>query len=119
MRGKLSMPHLRIPLRVVYYRDDGAWVAHCLEFNLMGDGQTQTAALKELDAAISLQVEATLESGNWSNLFNPAPGKFLEMFAAGKDVAHGELHIQGDELEISELSAREYLGNEVNDLACI
>jgi predicted RNase H-like HicB family nuclease len=113
------MPQMRIPLRVVFYKDDGAWVAHCLEFNLMGDGATQASALQRLDEAITQQVDATLESGNWSNLFNPAPGMFLKMFAAGKDVAHGELHVNGDSLDISGMTTREYLGDAVDDLACV
>jgi predicted RNase H-like HicB family nuclease len=113
------MSDMRIPLRVVLYRDDGVWVAHCLEFDLMGDGATQQEAISNLGDAISLQVESTLESGNWSNLFRPAPGRFLKMFAAGKDVALGELHIEADPLTISDLDAREYSGETSDDLVCV
>src|SRR4051812_41870338 len=103
------MKHLRIPLRVVFYREDEVWVAHCLEFDLLGDGATQSEALAQLDEAISLQVEATVESGNFDNLFRPAPGKYLKMFASGDDVAVGGLHLQVDSVEISETRTREYV----------
>ena len=36
---------LRVPVRVVFYREDGEWVAHCLEFDLIGDGTTKQEAL--------------------------------------------------------------------------
>jgi predicted RNase H-like HicB family nuclease len=101
-------------LRVVFYRDDGVWVAHCLEFDLMGDGASQAEALRSLEEAMTLQIEESLASGNRANLFKPAPGRFFEMFAAGTDVAHGEVHIQSDSLTIDELNAREYSG----DLVC-
>jgi predicted RNase H-like HicB family nuclease len=108
------MPHLRIPLRVVFYRDEGVWVAHCLEFDLMGDGATQAEALRNLEEAMTLQIEASLKSGNRANLFKPAAGRFFEMFAAGTDVAHGEVHIESEAVTIDDLSAREYSG----DLVC-
>jgi predicted RNase H-like HicB family nuclease len=82
---------LRLPLRIVFYKEDGAWVAHCLEFDLLGDGSTQEHALGQLLEAISLQIEATLEHNNPANLFCPADGKFFEMFAAGKNIAIEEL----------------------------
>ena len=33
--------NLRVPLRVVFYREDEVWIAHCLEFDLAGDGMTR------------------------------------------------------------------------------
>ncbi len=45
---------LRTSLRVVFYKDDGEWVAHCLEFDLCGDGKTKEQALKSLSQAIQV-----------------------------------------------------------------
>ena len=63
-------PHqtLRIPLRIVLYRDGEAWTAHCLEFDLMGDGPTTNEALSNLASAIVLQAKASLEHNNPANL---------------------------------------------------
>lgn len=75
------MKPFHIPLRVVFYREDEAWIAHCLEFDLVGDGDTREAALQSLAEAIGLQLEASVEHDNPRNLFRPAPGEFFQMFA--------------------------------------
>jgi hypothetical protein len=77
---------LNLPIRIVCYVDDGVWVAHCLEFDLMGDGPTQPAALADLIAAIELQMQATVDYDNPANLFRPADGTLFARFAAGHDV---------------------------------
>ena len=102
------MKHLHVPLRVVFYKDGGGWVAHCLEFDLMGDGPTRKEALDRMIEAIGIQVEATLEHDNPANLFKPANGRFFAMFAAGKDVAVGEFHLKFDSVVIDEAETREY-----------
>jgi hypothetical protein len=83
----------RVPLRVVFYRESGSWIAHCLEFDLVGDGQTKADALGCLSDAVVLQVEASLAHNNMANLFTPADGKYLEMYAAGHDISAGMLEI--------------------------
>ena len=83
----------RVPLRIVFYRESGSWIAHCLEFDLIGDGQSKVEALDRLSEAVSLQVEASMEHENYANLFTPAEGKFFEMYAAGHDVISGTLEI--------------------------
>lgn len=109
------MKSLRIPIRVVFYRDDGDWVAHCLELGLIGDGPTRQESLEQLVAAIRLQVEASLEQDNPRNLFSPADGEYFEMFAAGRDVAEGELSVQFepmDDVRIERVEVREYADSE-------
>lgn len=79
------MQRLRVPIRIVFYQEEGAWIAHCLEFDLVGDGATRESALGRLSQAIQIQLEATLDYGNPANLFHPADGKFFQMFAAVND----------------------------------
>ncbi len=102
------MRNLHMPIRVVLYRDDGAWVAHCLEFDLMGDGETKTQALANLSDAISAQVQASLELDNPDNLFHPADGRLFAMFAAGRSVAEGDLRLKLGSITIDETATREY-----------
>ena len=85
------MRPLRIPLRIVFYKESGRWIAHCLEFDLVGDGRTRDAALRLLSKAITAQILAFRKYNNLRNLFTPADGKYFEMFAAGKDVTTGEI----------------------------
>lgn len=103
-----SMQELRIPLRVIFYREDGAWIAHSLEFDLVGDGDTPGAALSNLSEAIQLQVRAAIDCNNMKNLFKPADGKFFAMFAAGKKIVAGEIHLKLDSVSIDDTETREY-----------
>jgi len=77
----------RLPLRVVFYREADSWIAHCLKFDLLGDGSTKEAAMETLCEAIAIQFEASAEWDNPTNLFTPADGKYFKMFAEGDDVA--------------------------------
>jgi predicted RNase H-like HicB family nuclease len=106
------MPELlRIPLRVVFYREGGEWVAHCLEFDLLGAGSTKESAIEQLGEAVSLQIAASVEHNNPANLFSPADGRFHRMFAAGRDVAVGEFVLPGihaGNVQIERAEFREY-----------
>ncbi len=102
---------LRVPLRIVFYQEDGRAIAHCLEFDLIGDGATNAEALERLSQAISLQIEASLECDNPTNLFSPADGKFFRMFAEGRDMVQGELQIAAApraQVLIEDIEYREY-----------
>jgi hypothetical protein len=105
----------RVPLRIVFYREGKAWIAHCLEFDLSGDGNTKAKALQCLGNAILIQVEATLKNNNPANLFSPADGKYFEMFAAGADIADGlievglgDLRFESENIKIETVEAREF-----------
>jgi len=104
------MKKFSIPIRVVFYREEGHWIAHCLEFDLLGDGQDKEEALKELSEAITLQVQACIEHNSPDNLFSPAEGKYFQMFAAGKaSAAVGKLELETEIVDIERLDVREYI----------
>jgi predicted RNase H-like HicB family nuclease len=106
---------MRIPLRVLFYREDGDWVAHCLEFDLIGHGQTQREALDLLSRAIEIQAEQSLKFNNPANLFRPAESQYFLMFFAGKDVAVGklEIHIEDESIQIEDAQTREYCDDDL------
>lgn len=111
------MATLRIPVRVVFYQEDNFWVAHCLEFDLVGHGTTHEQALEMLTGAIDTQVEASQDFENSANLFSPADGKYFRMFAAGSDAAHGEVHLQSSKVVIDDTCSREYREDKSNEVA--
>jgi predicted RNase H-like HicB family nuclease len=113
------MKPIRISLRIVFYREDEFWVAHCLEFDLMGHGATKKEALSLLTEAIEAQALESLSDNNLGNLFTPADGKFLAMWATGKDVVEGQLEIkiEATPLHIDESELREYSGDN-SDFEC-
>ncbi len=88
----------RIPLQIVLYKEDGDWIAHCLNFDIAGDGATIEESLKRLEIAVGIQVEEAFKHGNLDNLFSPAESKFWRMFAEGRDVVHGELQLSTEAL---------------------
>jgi hypothetical protein len=100
---------LRIQLRAVFYKEGDHWVAHCLEFDLLGHGETKKAALTMLSQAIVIQIKVSVKYNNPKNLFSPADGKYFAMFAAGKDVAMGKLELMPiDSVTIEDVETREY-----------
>jgi len=105
------MTPLRIPLRAVFYKEEGNWVAHCLEFDLLGHGSTKKEALESLSEAIFIQLSFSVEHDNLDNLFSPADGKYLRMFAAGKDTSiQGQLKFEVaiDSVTLEGIKTREY-----------
>lgn len=92
------MTKLTLPIRAVLYREGGVWIAHCLEFNIVGDGTTKSDAIASMAHFIRLQVDATVEGSNAANLFRPAKGRYFEMFAKGKDVSKLEMSFDAEEL---------------------
>ncbi len=104
------MKSFRIPLKAVLYKENEIWLAHCLEFDLIGDGQTPTHALKNLSKAIAVQVKASIKHKCLQNLFVPADAKYWAMFAVGKKVALGELELKKriSSVTIEEVDARQY-----------
>lgn len=45
---------ISLRLRAVLYREDGLWVAHALEMDLIGTGATESAALPDLASFIRM-----------------------------------------------------------------
>ena len=93
MRADAVNP-LRIPLQVVFYQEDGDWVAHCLQFDLVGVAKTKAKAMSLLFEAVDTQISESIATGNLQNLFTPADGEYFRMFAAGEDVAEAELRVE-------------------------
>jgi len=94
---------VQMPLRVVFYYHEDQWVAHCLEFDLVGCGETRDEALELLTDAIAIQFEVSAETGNSANLFQPADGRYFEMFARGRPT-----HVARTNLAIGEIETREF-----------
>src|ERR1700678_1638709 len=100
MQGENRLPDkLRIDLRVVFYREADRWVAHCLEMDLMGDGDDKIAAMQNLWEAIAIQINASIDAKNHANIFMPADARFFEMFAAGKDIAEGQCEVRIQDIQ--------------------
>ncbi|MCH8045737.1 MAG: hypothetical protein IID44_18655 [Planctomycetes bacterium] len=98
----------QIPLRIVLYQEGGEWIAHCLEFDLVGNGATRQDAIASLSQAIRIQVEESIDLNNPRNLFDPADGEYFHMFAKGKDIADARLTLEIEGVDAEGTSCREY-----------
>lgn len=78
----------RVMLRAVLYQEDGLWIAHCLELDVVGDGTTQREALDQLTANIKAQIEESFQLGAQNTLFSSAEPEILRMFFAGEHHAY-------------------------------
>jgi hypothetical protein len=109
-----KMKTAKMPIRVVFYRDDtdaSLWIAHCLEFDLMGHGTDRKKAMAMLTEAIDIQLKNTMKSGNFKNLFTPAPAEYQLMYAQGQNVvqARPKAMLHFAEFEIDGIAARQYI----------
>jgi predicted RNase H-like HicB family nuclease len=84
----MTKQRFRIPIRVVLYREDKQWVAHCLEFDVIGSGDSQDDALEDLNEVIRIQIDESFRNGCMDNLFHPADGETLSWWAAGEQMPH-------------------------------
>lgn len=64
---------LNLTLRVFGYREDGLWVAHCLEMDILGHGKTFKTALADLLDLVEMQVSFALQANDPAMIYRPAP----------------------------------------------
>jgi predicted RNase H-like HicB family nuclease len=79
------MAEVRLILRALIYRDDDCWVAHCLETDVVADGDTPMQAFENLQSLTALQIETAMEEGDLQSIFRQAPSEILSLFAVGQD----------------------------------
>ena len=109
---------LRISLHVVFYREAGFWVAHCLEMDVLGHATDKRGDLDKLGNAIAAQLDFSVRNNNHANIFMPADARFFAMYAAGKDIAEGECVLreirrfaqETDDVTFQNAETREYPG---------
>ncbi len=75
----------RFELRGVIYREDEAWIAHCLELDIVAEGQSPEEALKNCIDLCSLQIEVAKAKNDLDSIFRPAPPEFWTLFFSIRD----------------------------------
>ncbi len=71
-------------LRVLLYEEDGEWVAHALEMDLLGYGKTENAAVKDLQGLVEAQLSFARQKNDDTLLAFPAPKEFFDRW----EIAH-------------------------------
>ena len=78
-------PDCRIPLRAVVYPHGKLWIAHCLELDLVAEGETPESALQDLIDLSSLQIKTAIKNQDLRSAFSAAPPDIWAMFSRAKD----------------------------------
>jgi predicted RNase H-like HicB family nuclease len=60
-------------LHILLYKEENYEIAHCLEFDIVTQGETKKEALQNLIDGIELQVNFAVENNSPEQLYNPAP----------------------------------------------
>ena len=96
---------MRVSLRAVVYPEDGWWLAHCLETDIVAEAKSPQLAVRELGDLCSLQVRVALEEGDLASAFRSAPAEVIKMFFLAREMPENPRQ-RGP---IDRLEAREYV----------
>lgn len=66
-------------VHIIFYPEDDHYVAHCLEFDLVAQGNSVRESFQNLLDAVELQAAYAVETGDLENLIQPAPPEFWRM----------------------------------------
>jgi predicted RNase H-like HicB family nuclease len=69
-----------IVLRAVIYREGKWWIAHCLELDLVAEGDSAREAMDNLIDIANTQIEVALQDGNLESILTPAPAKMWTLY---------------------------------------
>lgn len=83
-RSRWYIVHAGAQSAAVLYRKDDLFLAHCLEFDLVAQGDTAEQAYHNLLDAIELRTAFVREQGALDNLIQPAPVEYWQMLASAE-----------------------------------
>ena len=70
---------MTLTVHLLLYLEETWYVAHCLEFDLVAQGETPLAAFRNVLDAIEVQAAYAQEMNDWSQLFVPAPAEYWRL----------------------------------------
>ena len=68
-------------VHILVHLEDGVWIAHCLEFDLLADGKDPKSALTRLLGVIETHINYIYENGLIDELYQPAPVEYWRKLA--------------------------------------
>ncbi|HZL35176.1 MAG TPA: hypothetical protein VFC78_07695 [Tepidisphaeraceae bacterium] len=73
-----------INLSAIAYCEDGGWIAHCLELDIVAEGTDADDAIRSLISLCDFQIRTAMEHGDIGSVFRSAPSQVWTMFAEGE-----------------------------------
>jgi predicted RNase H-like HicB family nuclease len=69
-----------ITFNILIKQEDGEWVAHCLELDIVAVAQTPEAAKEEIFDLIDAQLSYAFRHDNLAHFYHPAPASVWEEY---------------------------------------
>lgn len=91
-------------IRILIYRENGHWMAHCLEFDLLADGKSMPDAVRRLIGVIDTHIGYLRENDLMDQLYHPAPLKFWNMLSKAKYIGEIKVPKKRPKIEIPKTS---------------
>ena len=97
---------VRVELSAVIYRDPDSerWIAHCLQMDVVAEGDSANAASTTLMELCDMQIEACLAEGDIEGIFRFAPRDAWTRYAMSKEVPPLQPKLDA----VQEFKVREY-----------
>jgi hypothetical protein len=71
---------MSITLRGIIYPEEGVWLAHCLEMDIVAEGKTPEQALRDVIDLCNWQLQVAKTQGDIESAFRPAPPEYWKLF---------------------------------------
>lgn len=78
---------IRLDLSILGYQESGKWLAHCLEMDIIGYGDSFSEAMQKVNELIEMQVSFAVSQGHPQTMLNPAPPKYWALFHTARERA--------------------------------
>ena len=94
---------------VLLYEEDGEWVGHCLQLDLVEAGATRQEAQKNVLDVICAHIEYALSHDNMEHLFHPAPPEVWRQFWKSEVIGSKtiRIHVPDDVFPAHTITVRE------------
>ena len=73
---------MSITLRGIIYPEEGVWLAHCLEMDIVAEGKTPEQALRDVIDLCQWQLQVAKKEGDIGSAFKPAPREYWKLFSS-------------------------------------
>ena len=97
----LGEKNISLSIHVLIEREDELYTAHCLEFDIVSEGNTVKQAEKNIIQAILDHLTFCIAYENMDRIFNPAPKEFWNKFYLCSEKI-------GEPLELTEKYTKKY-----------
>ena len=91
-------------IRVLIYQEDGEVLAHALEMDLVGCGETEEEAIEELEGLVRAQISFALQKDEKHLIHQPALQEFFDRWEEAQRNVWGE--VTGDKTQKWDVVAR-------------